>query len=92
MPEYIDREVLLKKIFPLGVLTDLRYTINAQAVRYAIEGCKKEDVVPVVKCKDCKHYKKINYDDVKPNTCERTTMRQLPYDFCSYGERKDSNG
>ena len=47
MPEYIDREVLLKKIFPLGVLTDLRYTINAQAVKYAIDGCKKADVQEV---------------------------------------------
>lgn len=51
----------------------------------------KADVVPVVRCKDCKHYKKINYDDVKPNTCEITTRRQHPYDFCSYGERKTNN-
>ena len=47
------------------------------------------DVVPVVRCKDCKHYKKINYDDVNPSTCEITTKRQQPYDYCSYGERRD---
>ncbi len=47
------------------------------------------DVVPVVRCKDCKHYKKINYDDVNSSTCEITTKRQQHYDFCSYGERKD---
>ena len=46
------------------------------------------DVVPVVRCKDCKHYKKINYDDISQNTCEITTKRQQPYDYCSYGERK----
>ena len=50
------------------------------------------DVVPVVRCKDCKHYKKINYDDFNPSTCEITTKRQQPYDFCSYGERKCNNG
>ena len=46
------------------------------------------DVVPVVICQDCKHYKKINYDDISQNTCEITTKRQQPYDYCSYGERK----
>ena len=49
------------------------------------------DVVPVVRCKDCKHYKKINYDDVNSSTCEITTKRQQHYDFCSYGERKKRN-
>lgn len=49
------------------------------------------DVVPVVRCKDCKHYKKINYDDVNSSTCEITTKRQQHYDFCSYGERKDES-
>lgn len=47
-------------------------------------------VVPVVMCKDCKHYKKINYDDISQNTCEITTKRQQPYDYCSYGERRDN--
>ena len=46
------------------------------------------DVVPVVRCKDCEHYKKINHDDISQNTCEITTKRQQPYDYCSYGERK----
>ena len=50
----------------------------------------KADYVPVVRCSQCKHYKKINYDDVKPNTCEITTRRQHPYDYCSYGERRDA--
>ena len=46
----------------------------------------KTDVVPVVRCKDCKHYKKINYDDISQNTCEITTKRQQPYNYCNYGE------
>ena len=46
----------------------------------------KNDVVPVVRCKDCKHYKKINYGDISQNTCGITTKRQRPYDYCNYGE------
>lgn len=49
-------------------------------------------VVPVVMCKDCKYYKKINYDDIIPNTCDITTKRQQPYDYCSFAERKCGNG
>lgn len=41
------------------------------------------DVVPVVRCRDCKHY------DGKwfCNICGIPSRR--PYDFCSYGERKE---
>lgn len=88
MAEYIDREVLLKKIFPLGVLTDLKYTINAHAVKYAVESVKKADVVSVVRCRDCKYRQDRLY-------CRR--VKGHPYivtntDYCSYGERKDNNG
>lgn len=81
MPEYIDREVVLKKIFPLGVLTDLRYTINAQAVKYAIESVKNADVVQVVRCKDCGHYNG-KYCVTLPGY--PIVMRE-PNDFCSRG-------
>ena len=54
----------------------------------AIDKEPTADVVSVVRCKDCKFYKKINYDDIIPNTCDITTRRQQPYDYCSYGERR----
>lgn len=45
--------------------------------------------VPVVRCKDCKHYE-IHKPKVLEN-CERNgyIIPMKPDDFCSYGERKD---
>ncbi len=49
------------------------------------------DVVPVVRCKDCKHYDmgvclKIYSDG---NVHSAAWQSRRPEDFCSYGERKD---
>ena len=47
------------------------------------------DAVPVVRCRDCKHYERI------PNSsrpmCTKFLGLTIPnaYDFCSYGERKE---
>ena len=49
--------------------------------------------VPIVRCKDCKHYKpqkKSAHWDNRAYYCNRiVTIKVQPYDFCSYGERKD---
>lgn len=85
MPEYIDREVLLKKIFPLGVLADLRYTINAKAVKYAIDTTPKADVEEVVRCKDCGYY------NLKGQFCmglpTEPAVHRAPDDYCSRAHR-----
>lgn len=53
------------------------------------------DAVPVVRCKDCKHYKpqkKAAHWESRTNYCNRiVTIKVQPYDFCSYGERKDGD-
>ena len=41
------------------------------------------DVVPVVRCKDCTQYNGHRY-------CRYTELIVLDNDFCSYGERKDN--
>ena len=50
----------------------------------------------VVRCKDCKHYrpqKKSAHWENRANYCNRiVTIRVQPYDFCSYGERKEGGG
>lgn len=88
MAEYIDR----KQICYTWWLNQDGTFSDGVTLQSVIDDMPTADVVPVVRCKDCKHYKKINYDDVKPNTCEITTRRQQPYDFCSYGERKNDDG
>ena len=53
------------------------------------------DAVEVVRCRDCKHYKpqkKSAHWENRANYCNRiVTIKTQPYDFCSYGERKDGN-
>ena len=46
------------------------------------------DVVTVVRCKDCKH---ITFSDCY-GVCGAVRMGIVgPYDFCSYGERKEND-
>lgn len=55
------------------------------------------DVAPVVRCKDCKHYRNypngLCYLHTEPKTNARGYSGEAvcvePDDFCSYGERKD---
>ena len=61
---------------------------DIQSLEMIADYLMENGIAPVVRCKDCKHYKKINYDDISQNTCEITTKRQQPYDYCSYGERR----
>lgn len=53
------------------------------------------DVVPVVRCKDCKHYKQSEVDPSR-KMCWRKDVDGwfvcydfYPTDFCSYGERRE---
>ena len=58
------------------------------------------DAVPVVRCKDCKHYKnhgRTSIGNIKCGWCYRSLRhneehRMLPDDFCSYGERREEKG
>ena len=53
------------------------------------------DAVPVVRCRDCKHYKpqkKSAHWENRANYCNRVvTIKMQPDAFCSYGERKDGD-
>lgn len=84
--EYIEREALIKKIFPFGRIHDGNYTIHAKAVRYAIETAPAADVVEVVRCGQCKHWK-INPNNLYGGYCRYCEGAKIDH-FCSYGERK----
>lgn len=65
-----------------------------------VDACPTVDAVPVVRCKECKHYRDygktsllINGKNVKAGWCKRRIRydeecRMLPDDFCSYGEAR----
>ena len=58
-----------------------------------IKNAPTVDAVPVVRCKDCKHYrpqKKSAHWENRANYCNRiVTIKVQPYDFCSHGEQKE---
>lgn len=96
MAEYIDRELLLKDLETSIVVSGRNDVapLELRGVHKVIDRIKSaptEDVVPVVRCKDCKykgwvqepcHGKTINYCKLLDVCIQKT-------DFCSYGKRKD---
>jgi hypothetical protein len=101
MAEYIDREALRKVLENwrdahadvddeqgCGLLEDVIWEVDAQPAA---------DVAPVVRCKDCKHYRNypngLCYLHTEPKTNARGYSGDAvcvePDDFCSYGEKKD---
>ena len=67
-----------------------------------IEKAPTIDAVPVVRCRECKHFRHygktslfINGKNIKAGWCQRRIRYDEEYrmtadDFCSYGERKDN--
>jgi hypothetical protein len=80
MKEYIDRGALLKELerFP-----------HLQMAGSIVRSMPKEDVVEVVRCKDCKYWE--NGKDYEPycNHFDSTLSDTTENDFCSYGKRKE---
>lgn len=62
-----------------------------------VDACPSVDAVVVTQCKDCKWSSRMKYVDSllfcrNTNLCEEQPLAMHPDDFCSYGERKDSDG
>jgi hypothetical protein len=91
MKEYIEREALIKKIFPIGVIDDGRYAIPAKAVKIAIDNAPAADMVEVVRCRHCKHFCPYEGEEHKGDCAELVGLESCVYedDYCSYGERKE---
>ena len=47
------------------------------------------DAVPVVRCRECRHYKPEEY--FSPCTLPQGLECAKPDDFCSYGQRKETD-
>ncbi len=87
--EYIRREDALKGkktgTFANGICLVAEPCVT---VEY-IESLEPADVVPVVRCRDCRYLHKDFSNGIYPNKkwCSRITEYIKPDDFCSYGER-----
>lgn len=84
MTEYIDREAANLALAEQGFDWD--------KVKQALASVPAADVVPVVRCKDCK-YAYINSFSAASGValCSSSTKVMQQDDFCSYGERKDGD-
>lgn len=102
MAEYIEREAALSLVRPDGPEDEKAAVTIATAkklVRSIVSRTPAADVVPVVRCKDCKYYRVSAM--LAPNKfCFRLKHpvegRHIGYnfasdDFCSHGERQDGD-
>lgn len=74
---------------------------TAEDVIMMIKTAPTVDAVPVVRCRECKHFRHygktslfINGKNIKAGWCQRRISYDEEYrmtvdDFCSYGERKE---
>ena len=94
MARYIDADLLIKKIFPLGMIDDGNFPVNAKAVKVTIDKLSTADVAEVVRCKDCRYCeliypeKELNKEPTPVYYCKVYKCDKQPTDFCSYGKKK----
>lgn len=97
MAEYIERAAAVKSVLrmrrPENSVAQNRMLSIIQMDMLKLPAA---DVAPVVRCKDCKHYRNypngLCYLHTEPKTNARGYSGEAvcvePDDFCSYGERK----
>lgn len=99
MTDYISKEALLQTLddviarteetYPItpDLVYELRGEINAtKAIWVLVNRFDAADVEPVVRCKDCKHYKSWHDGVVQ---CTRFRIYTAEDDFCSSGAKMD---
>lgn len=66
------------------------YAYDTNAVLNSLDEQPTIDAVPVVRCKDCTHFRRNLENDTYCN-CIGGLSDPEEHDFCSYGERKDGD-
>ena len=85
--EYIEREAAKRELLSWEVsLNHPEYLIKDDAL-HVIGSIPADDVIKVVRCKDCNHCDPENYHCDHPMSTA-APLRRKPDDFCSYGKRK----
>lgn len=98
MTEYIEREAVLKIIDDncpkdkggYNTEEEIGAGVACCYIRKAVENIPTDDVVEVVRCKDCRFYESnccFNRQWDMESSTEIPLVRET--DFCSYGERKE---
>lgn len=84
--EYIDKEFVINTINELKA-KPLPKTILLEHLQQIIDNISANNIMEVVRCKDCKYYRKM----YKLCSCrsDKFNVYLNDNDFCSYGERKE---
>ena len=81
MAEYIERDAAINAVRHA-------WAKDLEPTQY-IEDIPAADVVPVVRCRDCKYFT----EGMSIGMCKRDSLKPImpmPYDnYCGFGERKD---
>lgn len=87
MAEYITKKAAINAVENAPIEL---FQSEWEEIEEAINAAPATDVVPVVRCKDCK-YAYINSFSAatKVALCSASAKVMQQDDFCSYGERKD---
>ena len=95
MTDYIKRTDAVKIAEKYGLANGSvlgRHTGLADCIASEISGLPAADVAPVVRCKDCQHWKRnVGLTDSPNGHCFEHDIDTNGRDFCSYGERKDND-
>ena len=84
--------------FILALMDESLSSVDEDTILDLIDSIPTVDAVPVVRCKDCKHYcnrpNGLCYLHTEPKENERGYSGEAvcvePTDFCSYGEPKEA--
>ena len=96
MAEYIEREKVKDELRSWAVCLSHPEHLLKEDALCVIDSIPAADAVPVVRCKDCKYYKTVGLSETPE--CWNTFWNNeffpetTPDDFCSHGERRDSDG
>lgn len=88
--EYIKKEDAIQSVMNHDLL---KSDWSRAWAEYMLEDAPTIDAVPVVRCKDCKHFRtfRTSSDGEEIRTCVGKEIVDLNYDdFCSKGERDGS--
>lgn len=69
--------------------SDCEYKERCKNVTCDVKTMPTIDAVPVVRCRECRHYKPEEY--FSPCTLPQGLECAKPDDFCSYGQRKEAD-
>jgi hypothetical protein len=89
MDEYIEKEALKQRLEASPLFSNFKAggIFIKEGILDLVEKHPAADVVEVVRCKDCKHARKLVSGDYSCLVDQRIAHNET--DYCSYGERRE---